>query len=1268
MNYAIRHPKGKVAPPSRPPLVRVRRGLRRAAGAVERSVRRLRVRMAARSMVAPARRWWAKVSMKTFVQRLSYLGCLILLAWVVEGVYGMVTHRKSPMQTYCEQGQGSNGCMVVYGFLAPFLSIGLATCVFLGVQYLLVRRPLKQTAKKDARRIVPTAGPTTEDVVGRKEVCLVIARALRDRRTRRPHLLVGGVGSGKTSVLVQLTELLARKGATPVPVRLRDAELDGSRLDFHDMGMKRFAELVDRGVLSSHQSERVWRQLCIDDKVVILADGLEETFAEGEEQKERDIQIRHAIDRARRQKLPLVIASRPHSPLENTQAAIIDLEPLSEEAALEYLERDCADQDDHRLDWIVETASVAESPLYLQIARQLRDNHLLDHLGGAKGSEKLDTRDSDRVGLRLQLLETWRSALSAGHVRGNVALSSEDRETTIEVISALAGIGLLRDRLEVGFDELIGKDHDPESRFPGIWERLSERLGVHCPVYGDMRQCRVLLALCATQGEQLGLVEAHGNRVRFPHSIIQAYLGAGYFDVSCRESFSKALEEPGPGRELLIGIVLGSRAGRHVPRWGAVDWTDVVRRLLRAAEDRADPKALEMYTAALEIDQVGKGTELRAVARAVRRRWKWIRSGDPRTIEGAKLTLVHRFGEVLRAIAGAGSGEAVADRVRNGYGSLFSLATVEPSYPIRLAIAQEVGAGGDLAFDALRDMFPLPPKEEMSRDDDPWVQYGRETRDESYVEHRTREFYLRQMAGNDQVREQYAKFEKDSVERRAEIWRKFVMRAWLVPLMAESVGEAHRSQAKERVRLWLGHLEPEHTHSHQADLPLSLEIALAQGFKSAANRRKLHPHVNEEAREFLIAQAEGMLAHARSWFAQLILIQALCLWELPDNSTRSRPGKPGRDHARAEADPVQAVRRWLEMAGSRQDPHGRDQDEDRTPKGDRLHPFVAEAANLAVLALQCGHPERFVWIDEMGTVGNIGSSPADPGAYRKHNLWIPPSVGWTTLHPRAQQLLADVILLLNLTERDKENVDELETRLKRANRSVLPPCLTKDRRPLDPKRTVGMAEHAPPGSACLRDCPFELCPYPAMGSLPRAEVRETFCRQQQALLRPYRRLSYANPLSWARRKRAPWQGMTCKELRDFWEAMAARSRTPSSSTFSLRRKGADMADRERTLHVRVTAKDDRTLHTTLREERPDIGGGPRRTGGPGDEVSIEAYVTERKALEIDGRDGVTVHVLKDATATGRARQAEVGTGNRFAAPDAVPQGLGEKTKDESQER
>ena len=53
------------------------------------------------------------------------------------------------------------------------------------------------------------------------------------------------------------------------------------------------------------------------------------------------------------------------------KAAIIELEPLSEEAALQFVKKGGPARDANRLDWIVETADVAEEPLYLQITRQL---------------------------------------------------------------------------------------------------------------------------------------------------------------------------------------------------------------------------------------------------------------------------------------------------------------------------------------------------------------------------------------------------------------------------------------------------------------------------------------------------------------------------------------------------------------------------------------------------------------------------------------------------------------------------------------------------------------------------------------------------------------------------------------------------------------------------------------------------------------------------------------------------------------------------------
>jgi hypothetical protein len=85
-----------------------------------------------------------------------------------------------------------------------------------------LRRGYAARAREESRELVPTAGAIIDEVVGRDELCKVLMADLRDRRTR-PHVLVGGVGTGKTAVLVRLTEFLADEGAVPVPVRLRDS-------------------------------------------------------------------------------------------------------------------------------------------------------------------------------------------------------------------------------------------------------------------------------------------------------------------------------------------------------------------------------------------------------------------------------------------------------------------------------------------------------------------------------------------------------------------------------------------------------------------------------------------------------------------------------------------------------------------------------------------------------------------------------------------------------------------------------------------------------------------------------------------------------------------------------------------------------------------------------------------------------------------------------------------------------------------------------------
>ncbi|MEU0166719.1 hypothetical protein ABZ214_14830 [Streptomyces iakyrus] len=132
-----------------------------------------------------------------------------------------------------------------------------------------------------------------------------------------------------------------------------------------------------------------------------------------------------------------------------------------------------------------------------------------------------------------------------------------------------------------------------------------------------------------------------------------------------------------------------------------------------------------------------------------------------------------------------------------------------------------------------------------------------------------------------------------------------------------------------------------------------------------------------------------------------------------------------------------------------------------------------------------------------------------------------------------------MLVLLNLIERDGRP-DEVEERMIRAEQSgmPLPPCLRTNREPLRPGARDGTAAPPQPGTTCLPDCKFQLCPYPPRG-LPRGEIREPFCRQQQALLPGRLRRWFPRLL---RRKTPPWVSMRVRELDRFWHAMATRTR------------------------------------------------------------------------------------------------------------------------------
>jgi hypothetical protein len=1048
---------------------------------------------------------WA-MSLYVGVVGLVFLVWLVWLFLASAGVEPFSTWTR--LERPCAQFNASCGVVVQILWSPVVLAGGLT---FLLWRLWRVERWYRQQARDHAQDLVPTAGTDIDEVVGRDELCAVVMEDLHDRRQGRPHVLVGGVGTGKTAVLVRLTQRLAEEGAIPVPIWLHDVDRD---LDFERLGRESFANTVDRRLVSAAEGEKIWRRLRADSKIVVLADGLEEAFIGTAVEPERNTLIRVAIEEAYRQKLPLVIASRPHDPLRGTEAAIMELEPLSDEAALAYIEAESSAEDARRLDWIVETAEVVEVPLYLHLTRELQRHGLLVPTSLGQGCV-FDTRGDDRSVLRLELLQTWERAVVRGQLRPNVALSPAQRQATFEHLSALACLGLRQDRLDVEFKD------SAEDR--AITAEVKRRLGELEPKVEGEQQSGIRdidVRLAATWGAQLTLVNARGQGVRFPHSLIQAYLGsrlmgAALRDASCADALRglhQGREAYGPSREFLIALVLRSRAihefglpSRRPPPGvdaesdapgGLRDAasvpddhaeSDILGRLREAVSVRKDNKALDLYAAILEIDCIAEQPAHAEIATEIRRDWPSICAGDPQTLEEGKLGLVRRFGEAVRAID---------DRRRDGgkrlaepaYLQLYAIGCQEPSYPIRHAVAKEIGAGGEAARHALNGMLATPGSADLTG-------LGLGEACESDPNHQ---------------------------------WRATIMNAWLAPTFVGSPGSSSgddpplsaAKEARDYLSGWVMHVRDRGEHAAAAGrakdepgTPISQEIALAQGFKYVANWRPPYPHAPAETRTFLYEQAMEMLKGSRYWFSQLTLIQALCLWTLSDES---------KHH-----DPRATVGHWLKTASCRQ----REQaPSDREPA---VHPFVREAAELAKRAIETRRPAEFCWIDESGVVARVGSRTSGSGTtHRKHSLWIPPSTGWSALDSRAQRLVADVLLLLNLAERGDRPTDR-ERRLERADQPFLPPCLTHDRSPLDPGRTVGTADTYEPGTGCADGCSFELCPYPPKGTQPpRVELTEAFCRRQQTLSGTFA-------------GKAPWQKMRSARLERFWARMADRARGSS---------------------------------------------------------------------------------------------------------------------------
>ena len=267
-----------------------------------------------------------------------------------------------------------------------------------------------------------------------------------------------------------------------------------------------------------------------------------------------------------------------------------------------------------------------------------------------------------------------------------------------------------------------------------------------------------------------------------------------------------------------------------------------------AKDARDDVKKLDLYAAALEIDSFLDESRHQEIAKSVADRWKDLRGGDQRTIDEAKLGLVYRFGDAVRVVADRP--DRGLSKLDPAYGELLEMGRDELSYPIRLAIAQEIGAGGDKAFKVLRQPSYKTPGNTW--ENAAWPNGTAHANGQS--------------GGSDKDR----------------ALRGRTLCAWLTPLLVGSVNKCG-DEARQELSLWLDRVERDQEGGGNY-FHFSLEVALAQGFKYAANRRARHPHALPVTREYMAEQALEMLKGARFWFTQLTLI------------TRSALGDAGAEH------------------------------------------------------------------------------------------------------------------------------------------------------------------------------------------------------------------------------------------------------------------------------------------------------------------------------------------------------------------------------------
>lgn len=971
-------------------------------------------------------RWFGRVRLYRPLQTLTPL----VLFWIVVIAACTVASRSEPGKPF--DSLVSWGLVAAVGALVLTVWIDgvKSPYVVRRIRHRVIDDPtalLRLTLAKETTKVVELEPPL--ETVPRDELYDELLPGVLPR-TKDIQIIVGDPGAGKTTALLDLASILAKIGFVPVLLQLRGAGAGG---DLFELARQQFETQARPLVRVAAELDIVWRWLCRRQRLVFLVDDLDQIGFDGEP----GFHMRRLLEDMAPEGQAVIVTARPSGVPVGIAASAIEMEPLALETAVDIVatprEREAGATSDTRpshrriASW-VGGGELMEAPLYLEALAEMTAVGVCPDLPEDPRQWEKPTRpgrwrtlsskrcDWNPLWVRYLLLSRFLERIVDGHVRRTLAINTHERERCVQALAG-AALGVLG---AVGLDAKAAAEHpdEPEESRQGRARRRALVDFIDTDDRGNLKPEKVQSRIvnrrseisrheAVDTGERLRILDRdqHGEP-QFRHRIMQAFFAG--------RKLAEIGRDQGVGQR-------GIRAVRNGDDGHLLSFDDWVEALISPCHPERLTTHLTLTFAAIYADDrsEGKDGDTRVGWRIVERLLESVEEGGKRfdrrcwspnggSKRGAqydpmaapdpydredpddnliKLTTAAHIATLLKA----------PTEGRNVEFSRRIVTSLEETTRGAMRWTKQKALPAIAGLDSRESWLAV------------WQWFARDT-----------DYEVRRSASRQLERNALRAFAElgggikktilDAGARAAaglplagqgEGWdtesiMTFEALGWVLPAVVSGLNEemgdeggAETEKSLEEARMRLGELT---ALAFQGGRP-KLEDSLAQGFKADAMRHASAPGKEFTGAGWVVSNrrlvADVGLPHAESWYARMLLYQALALYAVAGT---------GRE------DTLDVLAHRLERTRER-------------------HPFARQAAKLSRAGLRRAAigSERwmaFLWSDEVEGAGGLP----------------------TVLSDRAGQLVSDVTVLVDLKEGSAAAHHE-----KFAHMEELPHCLSKSR-------------------------------------------------------------------------------------------------------------------------------------------------------------------------------------------------------------------------------